>query len=106
MKRTLHEVDGGLVRSLLRQTRDLRAGPLLLAAREIYEDHQYARLDDVGVEFERVAEGVLCKLVVVRAAQTFQHAVGEASAEAAVRERERRVQAYRVLEVFDGVVAV
>ncbi len=72
VERALDEVDGGLVRRLARQVRHLVARLALLAAREVDEDHQDARLDHVGVEFERALEGVLRQLVVLRAAQPLE----------------------------------
>ena len=65
-----------------------------------------ARLDEIRVEVERAAEGVLGQLVVFGPAQTFEHLVGEARAEPAVRERKVMVETYGVLEVLDGLVAV
>src|SRR5205823_14171086 len=94
VERALDEVDRRLVRGLLREACDFGARLTLLAAREVYEDHQDARLDDVGVEFERAREGVLREFIVLDAAQALQNFVGEARAESAVRERERGVEPY------------
>src|SRR5882762_8556357 len=98
----LHKMHHGFVRRFLPSACNFFASLLFVTTPQVNEDHQHARLENIPIDCERLAESRLRSLVIFRTAKALEDAIHITSSKPVVRQRKIWIQLYRPHEMLDG----